>query len=55
LIEIAGGDDVCATLRSRKAARDRIVLSANVIAGAPDLILASWCGKKVALTESGSA
>ena len=48
LIEIAGGDDVFATLRSRKAARDRIVLSANVIAAAPDLILASWCGKKVA-------
>jgi iron complex transport system substrate-binding protein len=47
LIEIAGGDDVFATLRSRKSARDRIVPPANVIAAAPDLILASWCGKKV--------
>jgi iron complex transport system substrate-binding protein len=48
LIEIAGGVDVFATLRSRPSARDRIVPPATVIAAAPDLILASWCGKKVA-------
>ena len=48
LIEVAGGDDVFAALRSRQSARDRIVSSANVIAAAPVLILASWCGKKVA-------
>ncbi|NNM73927.1 cobalamin-binding protein [Enterovirga aerilata] len=47
LIEIAGGDDVFAHLRSRAGARDRIVRPDAVVAAAPDLILASWCGKKV--------
>src|SRR5579863_7400058 len=47
LIEIAGGEDVFANLRSRKSAKDRIVPPEEVIAAAPDLILASWCGKKV--------
>jgi iron complex transport system substrate-binding protein len=47
LIEIAGGDDVFAALRSGKSARERIVAADDVIAAAPDLILASWCGKKV--------
>jgi iron complex transport system substrate-binding protein len=47
LIEVAGGDDVFAALRLRQSARERIVPPANVIAAAPDLILASWCGKKV--------
>ena len=47
LIEAAGGDDVFAVLRSRKSAKERIVPPENVIAAAPDLILASWCGKKV--------
>lgn len=46
LIEIAGGRDVFAHLRTAKAAKDRIVTSEQVIA-APDIILASWCGKKV--------
>ena len=47
LIEIAGGIDVFARLRSEQAAKDRIVSSDAVIAAAPDVILASWCGKKV--------
>jgi iron complex transport system substrate-binding protein len=47
LIEIAGGDDVFAALRSGKSARERIVAADDVVAAAPDLILASWCGKKV--------
>jgi iron complex transport system substrate-binding protein len=47
LIEIAGGEDIFPGLRSEKAARDRIVSSDAVIAAAPDLVLASWCGKKV--------
>jgi iron complex transport system substrate-binding protein len=47
LIEIAGGLDVFSPLRSRRAAKDRIVTSDAVIVAAPDLILASWCGKKV--------
>jgi iron complex transport system substrate-binding protein len=47
LIEIAGGEDVFAALRTHKAARDRVVAPEAVVAAAPDMILASWCGKKV--------
>ncbi len=47
LIEIAGGDDVFAPLRTQKAASGRIVSPAAVIEARPDVILASWCGKKV--------
>lgn len=47
LIQIAGGEDVFADKARGKAARDRIVSSEEVVAAAPDLILASWCGKKV--------
>jgi iron complex transport system substrate-binding protein len=49
LIEIAGGDEVFPQLRKHKAAKDRIISSDDVIAAAPDVILASWCGKKVIL------
>jgi iron complex transport system substrate-binding protein len=47
LIEIAGGEDVFPQLRMQKRAKDRIVSSDAVIEAAPDIILASWCGKKV--------
>ncbi len=47
LIEIAGGTDCFAHLRGRKAAKDRIVTSGDVIAAQPDVIVASWCGKRV--------
>ncbi|MET0710851.1 MAG: cobalamin-binding protein, partial [Tardiphaga sp.] len=47
LIEIAGGEDIFPDLRLQKAAKDRIVTPDAVIAAAPDVILASWCGKKV--------
>lgn len=47
LIEIAGGVDVFSELRSHKAAQERIVSAEAVIAARPDVILASWCGKKV--------
>ena len=47
LIEVAGGTDVFPTKARAKAATDRIVTSAEVIHAAPELILASWCGKKV--------
>jgi iron complex transport system substrate-binding protein len=47
LIEIAGGDDILPKLRCQKAAKDRIILPDIVRAAAPDVILASWCGKKV--------
>ena len=47
LIEIAGGEDALPTLRFRQAAKDRIILPEIVRDAAPDVILASWCGKKV--------
>ena len=47
LVEIAGGRDVFPDRASQGAAKDRFVTSDEVIAAAPDVILASWCGKKV--------
>lgn len=47
LVSIAGGDDVFPGLAREKAAKDRIVAPQRVIEAAPDVILASWCGKKV--------
>jgi iron complex transport system substrate-binding protein len=47
LVSIAGGDDVFPGGAREKAAKDRIVTSQRVIDAAPDVILASWCGKKV--------
>jgi iron complex transport system substrate-binding protein len=47
LIEATGATDVFADLRHHQAATDRIVSEAQVAAAAPDLVLASWCGKKV--------
>jgi iron complex transport system substrate-binding protein len=47
LIEIAGGEDVLPKLRFQQAAKNRIIAPDVVRAAAPDVILASWCGKKV--------
>ncbi|MCK2053144.1 cobalamin-binding protein [Methylobacterium sp. 37f] len=47
LIAQAGGDDVFADLSREPAAKDRIVTAEAVIAARPDVILASWCGKRV--------
>lgn len=47
LIEIAGGEDIFPELRHQKSAKDRIIAPDAVRVAAPDVILASWCGKKV--------
>lgn len=47
LVEIAGGDPVFPDLRHAALGKDRIVSSEQVIAVAPDVIIASWCGKPV--------
>jgi len=47
LIEIAGGEDGFKALGFKKAAKDRVVSSCDVIDASPEVILASWCGKKV--------
>ena len=46
LIGAAGGIDVFPERAGRKAAKDRIVLPADVVERAPDIIIGSWCGKK---------
>ena len=46
LVEIAGGIEVFPELSRRKNARDRVVSPNDVIAATPDIIVASWCGKK---------
>ncbi|MEO1611485.1 MAG: cobalamin-binding protein [Pseudomonadota bacterium] len=47
LIEVAGGREAFPELASQKAAKDRILMPEAVIEAAPDVIIASWCGKKV--------
>src|SRR5690348_14528761 len=47
LIRIAGGDDVFPELAEQSLAKYRIIAdSEEVVRRAPDVILASWCGKK---------
>ena len=43
----AGGQDIFPEKRSQAAAKDRIVSAEDVAARSPEIILASWCGKKV--------
>ena len=47
LVEIAGGEPTFPALRAGKAAKDRIVDPAAVIAKDPQVVVASWCGAKV--------
>jgi iron complex transport system substrate-binding protein len=47
LIEIAGGEPIFPELRHAKLAKDRIVQPDEVVRRAPDVIVASWCGKAV--------
>lgn len=51
LIEIAGGDPVFPELRHQHDAAKRIVTPAAVVAADPDVIIASWCGRKVNLDQ----
>jgi iron complex transport system substrate-binding protein len=47
LIERAGGRDIFAELRNRRAALERVVTPARVCWANPEIIFASWCGKPV--------
>src|SRR5207247_1552933 len=51
LIERAGGADIFANLRSKRAAPERVVLSEEVCRRNPDIILASWCGRRVRIKD----
>ena len=47
LVEIAGGDPIFPELRDAKLGKERIVEADEVVRRAPDVIVASWCGKAV--------
>jgi iron complex transport system substrate-binding protein len=47
LIEVAGGEDVCAESRASQAAQGRIYDPREVARRDPEVLVASWCGKKV--------
>lgn len=49
LIEVAGGADIFPELRRCKSASERVVSSETVIERQPDIMVASWCGKKARL------
>lgn len=51
LIEIAGGQDVFAHLSKEQGAKSRILDPNAIIDAAPDVIIASWCGKKVVIDK----
>jgi iron complex transport system substrate-binding protein len=46
LIEIAGGQDIFPDVKGTNAP-ERVISSEEVVRRNPDLIIASWCGKKV--------
>ena len=47
LVEIAGGIEAFPACAKQSKAKDRIVSSEQVLDAQPDIIIASWCGKKV--------
>ncbi len=47
LVETAGGEPIFPELRGKRLAKDRIVHPDEVRRRRPDVILASWCGKRV--------
>jgi len=51
LIERAGGMDIFAKLRNERKAAARTVDPDEVVARAPEMIFASWCGKPVQMDE----
>ena len=50
LIELCGGVDIFSTVRGASATQ-RLVAAADVIARDPEVIVASWCGKKARLEK----
>src|SRR5438477_9498813 len=47
LVEIAGGAPIFPELASARLARDRIVEPSEVARRDPEIVFASWCGKRV--------
>ena len=46
LIEIAGGEDLCPEARGEQGAKGRIFEPAEIARRDPEVVIASWCGKK---------
>ncbi len=46
LIELCGGDDVCRETREQQGAKGRIFTPSDVAKRDPELVIASWCGRK---------
>jgi iron complex transport system substrate-binding protein len=46
LLEVAGADDVCREARAEQGAKGRIFAPEVVARRDPELVVASWCGKK---------
>jgi iron complex transport system substrate-binding protein len=46
LLEVCGADDVCVETRASPLAKGRILEPAEVARRDPELVVASWCGKK---------
>ena len=51
LAELAGGEPVFPEFREQQSATGRIVTAEQVAAANPDVIIASWCGRKVNKAE----
>jgi iron complex transport system substrate-binding protein len=49
LVEVAGGDDVCRETRTEQGAKGRIFEPEEVARRDREGVVASWCGRKVAL------
>ena len=47
LIEIAGGEPVFPELRNGRSAKERTLDATEVAARDPEIVIASWCGRKV--------
>jgi iron complex transport system substrate-binding protein len=47
LVEIAGGAPIFPELRDARLGKERIVDSAEVVRRDPEVVIASWCGKRV--------
>jgi iron complex transport system substrate-binding protein len=47
LVEIAGGTPIFPELRDARLAKARIVAAEDVVRRNPDVIIGSWCGKRV--------
>jgi iron complex transport system substrate-binding protein len=51
LIERAGGVDIFRELRNCRRASERVVRTEEIVCRNPQVIIASWCGKRVRLDE----